>query len=129
MKRFINQYKFTIIAVILVLIGILMPGDDVPSVGIPNLDKVVHCGMFGFVTLCFYWDYSRATHKMPRFVLSLAILILFAGSTEIMQMYVPGRSCDYRDLIADTIGILLAKGVARTTIIQYKNKRDNDKKL
>ena len=120
MKSFIGKYKFTIIAVILVLIGVLMPGDDVPSVGIPNLDKLVHCGMFGVVTLCFYWDYFKVERKAPYLILTIVVVVAFGGLTEIMQAYVPGRSCDYRDLIADTIGILLATGVARIAIKKYQ---------
>lgn len=113
MKDFIKKYKFTLIAIILVLIAILMPGDDVPSVGIPNIDKVVHCGMFGFVTMCYYWEYYKAEKKAPIFIWSFLCLVAFGGLTELMQSFVPGRSCDYRDLIADTTGILIMIGVAR----------------
>ena len=120
MKQFINRYKFTIISVILVLIGILMPGDGVPSVGIPHLDKVVHCGMFGCVTVCYYWDYYKEYKKAPYLCLTIATVVLFGVLTEIMQVYVPGRSCDYRDLIADTIGIILATIVARWIVKKYK---------
>ena len=122
MKKFISQYKFTILSVVLVLIGILMPGDDVPSVGIPHLDKVVHCGMFGCVTICFYWDYFKAYKKVPRLIVTLILVILFGAITEIMQAYVPGRSCDYRDLIADSIGVILATLVARYAIKKYNVK-------
>lgn len=120
MKKFICQYKFTIISVILVLIAILMPGDDVPSVGIPHLDKVVHCGMFGFVTVCFYWDYYMEYKKAPHLVFTLVSIALFAGLTEILQLYAPDRSCDYRDLIADAIGIILATIVSRWGIKKYQ---------
>lgn len=122
MKQFINQYKFTMISVLLILGAIMMPGDDVPSVGIPNLDKVVHCGMFGFVTLCFYWEYFKAVSKTPQFLISTGCLVAFGGLTEIIQIYIPGRSCDYRDLIADSIGILLAIGVSRWAIKKCKAK-------
>lgn len=123
MKAFIGKYKFTIIAIVLVLIGILMPGDDVPSVGIPHLDKVVHCGMFGFVTLCFNWDVFKVEKKLPNWKVSLGWVIIFAALTEWMQLYVPGRSCDYRDLIADTIGIVLAIGVASLAIKKYQGNK------
>ncbi|MBP3888453.1 MAG: VanZ family protein [Cellulosilyticum sp.] len=120
MKQFISKYKFTIISVILVLVGILMPGDDVPSVGIPHLDKVVHCGMFGCVTVCYYWDYYKVYKKVPYLWLTIVSVVLFGALTEIMQTYVPGRSCDYRDLIADTTGIMLATIVARWGVKKYK---------
>ena len=97
-----------------------MPGDDVPSVGIPHLDKVVHCGMFGCVTVCYYWDYYKVYKKVPYLWLTIVSVVLFGALTEIMQTYVPGRSCDYRDLIADTTGIMLATIVARWGVKKYK---------
>lgn len=118
MKKVIMNYKVTILSVVLVLVAIMMPGSDVPSVGIPNLDKVVHCGMFGFVTMCYYWEYYRKERKVPSLVIPLIVLIAFSGLTEIIQIYVPGRSCDYRDLMADTIGILLMTLIARWKINQ-----------
>lgn len=116
MKTFIGKYKFTILSVVLVMIAIMMPGDDVPSVGIPHIDKVVHCGMFGFVTLCYYWDYFHVNHKAPSVFMPLVLIALFGGLTEVIQIYVPGRSCDYKDLLADSLGIVLAIGVSRFII-------------
>lgn len=121
MKQFIWKYKFTILSVLFVLIAIMTPGDDIPSVGItiPHIDKVVHLGMFGGVSVCFYWDYVQSMKKMPSLLLSLIALVGFAAMTEIIQLYVPKRSCDYRDFIADSIGILLAIGISRQVIRKY----------
>lgn len=116
MKKIIWEYKFTILAVILVLIAILMPGKDVPSVGIPNIDKVVHFGMFGTITFCYYFESYYATSKIAPFIGVFLGVVAFAGLTEIMQIFVPGRSCDYRDLIADALGIVAASVVAQGII-------------
>lgn len=116
MKKVIWEYKLTLIAVILVLIAIMMPGDDVPSVGIPNIDKVIHFGMFGTVTFCYYWENYHATLKVPPFIWIFLAIAAFAGLTEIIQIFVPGRSCDYKDLIADAIGILVASGVSQSIL-------------
>lgn len=103
----IKQYKWTIVAVILILIAILMPGNDVPSVGIPHLDKVVHFGMFGVLALVFYGEYTWQHKKLPVYLKAWGAMEIFALVTEFMQKLVPGRSCDMIDFVADSLGITL----------------------
>lgn len=105
--KYINKYKFTLIAIILILIAVLMPADDVPSVGIPNIDKLVHAGMFGFLTLCFYGEYFWNNKKLPTIIFPWALIELFAIITELLQYLAEGRSCDIKDFLADTIGIVV----------------------
>jgi len=44
-------------------------------------------------------------------------LLAYGGAIEVIQLFVPGRSCEWGDLLADAIGIslgvLLAKGMTR----------------
>ena len=81
-----------------------MPGT---SVGIPvPWDKVVHGSAFAVLafTLCLgagRWRH-RAFWAVPLFI------ALFAGSDEWHQSFVPGRSCDIKDWIADMTGTTLA---------------------
>lgn len=110
--RIIKDYKFTIISVILIFIGIIMPASDVPSVGIPNIDKVVHAGMFGFLSLCYYGEYYHKHKKLPRFKKAFPNIFSYAALTELIQLSVPGRACDLIDLLADTIGMLIVIGIA-----------------
>lgn len=106
MLKKMYQYKLTIISVVLILIAVLMPGSDVPSVGIPNIDKVVHAGMFGVLTLCFYGEYTWSNKRMPSLFLPALIIEAFALSTEFMQNFASGRSCDMKDFAADSVGII-----------------------
>lgn len=118
----VKKYKITILAVILILGAILMPGDDIPSVGIPNIDKVIHLGMFGFLTVCFLGEYFWNNKNLPKLLIPWIALEGFAGSTEIMQLFASGRGCDIKDFIADSIGILLAIIVMRWMINKYGSK-------
>lgn len=112
MKK-IKAYKLTCIAIIFILIGILMPGSDVPSVGIPNIDKLVHLGMFMVLSLCFYGEYAWHNKKLPHTFWTWISIELYAVLTEFMQRFVEGRSCDFIDFVADSIGILLAIIISR----------------
>lgn len=105
--RYIKAYKLTIVAVVVILIAVLMPADDVPSVGIPNIDKFVHAGMFGGLTLCFYGEYLWNNKILPKLIYSWLGIEGFAMITELLQYFAEGRSTDTKDFIADTIGIIL----------------------
>ena len=107
MKK-ISAYKFTLVMVAVILVLVLMPGDDVPSVGIPHIDKVVHFGMFLTLTLCYIWEYHKKHQLLPKCYKEGLWLLGFAIFTEIMQYFVPGRSSDIKDLLADTLGVIVA---------------------
>ena len=125
-KKTVN-YKFTIVAVILILIAILMPANDIPSVGIPGIDKVVHCGMFGFLTLCLYSEYYYEHKHMPKALYAMGGIAVYAAATEVMQHFVEGRSCDFVDWLADATGIILAVIVFHLAIKWFKNKKNSNK--
>lgn len=112
MKR-VQCYKLTVLASVLILVAILMPGSDVPSVGIPNIDKLIHMGMFGTLSLCYYGEYISLYKRLPKFLTPWICMEVYALLTEVMQLFVQGRSCDVIDFIADSIGILLVIVILR----------------
>ena len=121
--RYIKAYKLTIVAVVVILIAVLMPADDVPSVGIPNIDKFVHAGMFGGLTLCFYGEYLWKNKKLPKLIYSWLGIEGFAMITELLQYFAEGRSTDIKDFIADTIGIILGIFVITYFVIRRNAKQ------
>lgn len=121
MKK-IKDYKLTCLAIIFILIGILMPGSDVPSVGIPNIDKLIHLGMFMVLSLCFYGEYTWHNKKLPYTFWTWISIEIYAALTEFMQKFVEGRSCDFLDFVADSIGILLAIILFRVIDLKYRHK-------
>ena len=77
-------------------------------------DKLNHTAAFAALALaaCLGWPETRYG-KAP---LMLALLA-YGGAIEIIQWFVPGRSCEWGDLLADAMGIsvgaLLAAGALR----------------
>ena len=76
-------------------------------------DKINHAGAYGIMMVLAF----RATRwLMPRsstaaqLVVALTYCMLYGGSDEIHQAYVPNRTSDIFDWIADTAGALLAIG-------------------
>ena len=102
----IKQYKCTLAVVILILSAILMPGDNVPNVGIPGIDKFVHFGMFFTLSGTFCLEHIRQYRCMPSIFLTFLSLFIFAFMTEVLQLLAINRSFDFKDLGADTIGFV-----------------------
>jgi hypothetical protein len=95
----------------------LMPGSDIPEVGwldkIKNFDKVVHAGLFGGLTFLFCLPYFKSFfshHQKINYFIRVSLAAIVWGITiEFLQKYfVPGRSFDLTDWIADSFGVLIA---------------------
>lgn len=77
----------------------------VPAPSIPGLDKALHFGAYAVLgwLLAFAADRSR----LPLAV-AVALGLLYGVTDEIHQMYVPGRSPDLLDWVADAAGVAAA---------------------
>jgi VanZ family protein len=65
-------------------------------------DKLNHLAAFASLALCavFGWRSSRAARLAV-----LVGLLAFGGAIELLQLHVPNRAGEWRDLLADGIGI------------------------
>lgn len=99
--------------IILILTG--LPGTLFPHAKpVIGLDKVAHLLMYaGFAFAC-VWGYRKQyvsnglAYKKRALIITLAISIAYGGLTELMQEYfVPMRTGDWIDFLADSIGTLL----------------------
>lgn len=104
-RRFRESRLATFVASAVVLVLILIPGDEVPKIEIPGLDKLVHLLMFACwaLALRFDWELFR---RRPAFL--VAAVALAGPLTEVMQLFAPGRSFDPADMAADLAGGILA---------------------
>jgi len=73
----------------------------------PHLDKLIHGGEYGILAFLFARA-MRATSlnaSIPLIFTITIYFVMFYGITdEFHQSFVPGRSADLTDLMADTIG-------------------------
>jgi VanZ family protein len=75
-----------------------------PSLLTFGWDKADHLTAFSVLA----WVGVIAWHGRPRLRWPLALgLFAFGGLIELAQLFVPGRSSDWVDLLADTLGIAL----------------------
>jgi VanZ family protein len=87
-----------------------VPGRKLPAVHIfANSDKVAHLFIYAVLgLLCFAASRRTWNTRTAWLVLAASLLGLAYGITdELHQLYVPGRSADPLDVVADGIGALL----------------------
>ena len=77
-------------------------------------DKVAHLGMYlGLGLLLTRACRATWTSRLPAALLALCLGIVVGTSDELNQAHVPGRSSSAFDLMADTVGLLLAPLIVR----------------
>ncbi len=74
---------------------------------IPNFDKVVHFGLYAVEAFFLYqavrWA-GRGGFSLARVVIITAVMALWGTVDEIHQLWIPGRSTEVGDAVADTTG-------------------------
>jgi VanZ family protein len=72
-------------------------------------DKLNH--LVAFSTLAFSASLSWPASRRVR-LLMYFMLFAYGGLIEVLQQFVPGRACEWADLFADSVGIVLGAGMA-----------------
>jgi len=87
-----------------------IPGSSIPNISIFSQDKLLHAAVF-FVLAALIYRSLTAQRRWPTVarqapLWTLAVASFYGISDEIHQLFVTGRSSDYRDVIADVVGAL-----------------------
>lgn len=76
---------------------------------LPFGDKLGHFGLYGLLTLLLNLALGCREFRLGRFTVLVgsAVVLLFAVGEELTQFFLPTRTADLTDVIADVVGILL----------------------
>jgi VanZ family protein len=83
-----------------------VPGRAVPEVAIPHIDKVVHATLYAVLAALTAWSLS-APRRVRALLAVVALASLFGAADEWHQQFIPGRSQDRNDWLADSVGAAL----------------------
>ena len=109
----------------LIFIASSIPGEEIPKMGFEFSDKLIHAIVYLILFLLFFYSlkYQSKSVKLRNNALTFAGLFsaLYGITDEIHQMFVPMRSCEIEDWLADVTGILIGM-----LIIRFATKRKSN---
>lgn len=87
------------------------PAVELPKVELFSFDKVVHAGVFGLLAAFGYLSFinlnPESTFSSSPYLWSAIVCILYGASDEFHQYFVPNRSSEVLDWVADIVGVLI----------------------
>lgn len=114
LQKLVN-YKFTILTLGIIIFLSLAGSNNINTPNIfkfKNSDKLVHFGMYGFLTLIYLMERTgflkKKTSKNKTKWFYVLWIIIIGAIIEIVQPIIAGREKDIWDFIANTSGVILA---------------------
>lgn len=87
-----------------------LPGRDLPNIKVS--DKIEHiiafCGLAILLKMTLMVQNKFENFKKNSSLFTLIIIGIYAGLDELHQLFIPGRSCDILDWLADMTGAFIA---------------------
>ena len=103
------------------------PSDSYPKTTFELSDKIIHFLIYFVLYLATHYSFSNQNKfkLLSKYSLmtSFIFILLYGASDEFHQYFVPGRSCDFFDWLADVLGALFA-----ISILLFFEKLANNKK-
>ena len=92
---------------VLIVAALSVPGSNLPGSSVLELDKLIHFALFFVLTGL--WLAAKSEARIDRGLAILGLILLFAAGSEYYQQVMPiGRTAELRDVLADSVGALLA---------------------
>ena len=125
-NRLLRKAFLPIAWTILIQVLLCLPGTTIPSGGffnIPQLDKIVHVILFGtFTGLWCYYYYLKGKSPGKLKIIFFIIYLLAAINGIVLEFiqldYIPNRSFDQVDIIADVIASSIAYGICNIKLLR-----------
>ena len=98
---------------------------------IPYGDKVGHLGLIGTLSLlCNLAIPPRSYAFLPRFItLTTMVLLALLSLEELAQAFIPTRTCDFFDWLADLAGLALGQAAASAIRANFRTQRSSPEEL
>lgn len=110
-----------------------LPASTYPRPGFPAADKLVHVLLYAVLAALLATALapprSRAAPERSRrtvmlIALAAVIATLYGVTDELHQLFVPGRSSDVGDLLADAAGALIGTGATAALLRRRRRRGD-----
>ena len=105
---------------LIVLVLLSVPTGSLAKSDLMGLDKVVHLSLFFVLT--WLWLQAVAGRSVSRSLVVVLAAFAFAFGSEWYQHFLPARSMDVFDGVADSIGAVIAWGVWAIELVWTRNR-------
>ena len=112
-NRQVLPFIFAVLWLLLITLLLCTPGTEFPKITWKDkiwLDKWIHAALFAILILTWCWFYSRrqgsAINKKHFIVIAIFVLIYGIGTEIIQELFIPFRSFEIPDFIADGVGVV-----------------------
>lgn len=121
-------YHFALISFCLIIFILSsIPGEELSKVDFEFNDKLAHFIVYGILCILFFYSLKNQTKsiKLQKYALEFAFLFtaLYGVTDEVHQYFVPKRSCELSDWIADALGALMMYSILKIYYFKTKIKR------
>lgn len=111
MSTRVLSYKYlALIYALLIFVVSAVPSITPPTFGFVLEDKILHFieySIFSALLFLAFFTSGKEFLKKHAFLISSLVGIAYAVSDELHQKFVPGRSCEFFDFLADSLGIIV----------------------
>lgn len=108
MKKIV-AFKFTLLSGVLIIIALLLPSSSFRKAPtFIGIDKVVHFFLFLVFTLAYLLEFKRYSGKLPGYVHSIVLVLLFIVGSELLQLFTSSRRFELLDMLFDASGAAVA---------------------
>ena len=100
------------------LVATSVPNPPVPQ-GLARFDKVVHFAMYALLAGLVVWAWAGRRTSAMVIIATLLIVAAYGALDEWHQQFIPGRSMELNDWLADSAGALVGAlvGALATTVM------------
>jgi hypothetical protein len=111
--QFIKEFKWGFVWLLITAILFFTPGNKFPEISWFDkyyFDKLLHASMFALFAFLFIYPRRKQDKRLQHLWITIILCycILYGGLVEVIQhLYIPYRSGDILDFIADFIGSLI----------------------
>lgn len=129
MKHIIKRYTFSLLTIgLLLYLSFFRPPSINSEIEIPHLDKIVHFGMYFFLSSVIWLDFYRSHREKISFrkgwVIACLFPIFFSGSVELGQEYLTTyRGGEWLDLLANSLGAITASALITFSLKHLTKKK------
>lgn len=105
--------------------GVIVLATSVPTTLVPRrlaaFDKAIHFGMYAVLSALFTHYLLNGSARLRLVVISAAAVIAFGAADEWHQRFIPGRSTEFADWVADSVGALA--GATVISLVAWRQAR------